>query len=394
MTSRPKALPVRAESLVAVRGEPSRSFEDGSFEGPLGDAAVQPLDFDGTEALSETELRWLAVNAKAPGTRLAACWRLMIRGQALPNRAPSEGIRRLTLINLATQQDLELLEVLLCLDPSSGVRAQAATLLWRVARDRDRVVEMLVSRLGKETSPEVLLQLLELKPALPLEKVRTVARSYLSHPSLEMRRAGWNHWVQAGGPIGEDVASVIWAESSPDLRAWCLREWAEGPDHPAMLRAAQEHPTAVGQVLAALFRTGRSFRLEEVWPLLDDCDVEAALRLVRGPFDAIDRARLVSLTGLLLPPSAPSGSPGAPRRGGPRKRIGEQLWRCLESAYSGIDEHSLTDRERAWASLFEKQVEASGQSPRPERPRRSLDRGSRADDARRLLGLLRRAGAT
>lgn len=389
MTNRPKALPMRAQSLAAGRDEAARAFEVGAFDGPLGASAVQPLDFDGTAALSEAELRSLATNAKAPGARLAACWRLMIRGQALPSRAPSEGVRRLTLLNLATQQDLELLEVLLCLDPSSGVRAQAAMLLWRVARDRDRVVELLVSRLAKETSQEVLLQLLELDPALPFEKIRPMARSYLSHPSLEMRRAGWNHWVQNGAPIDEEVGCLVWAEPSPDLQAWCLRRWAEGPDPRAMLRAAQEHRPAVRQVLDALSRAGRSLQLAEVWPLLDDYNVEPALKLVRGPFDAVDRARLVSLTGLLLPPSAPPRSPGAPRRAGAHRPIGRQLWRCLESAYSGLEASALTDRERAWASLLEEQAKAPEQSPRSGRPRRGAAPRSRSDDARRLLGLLR-----
>jgi hypothetical protein len=52
-------------------------------------------------------------------------------------------------VNLATQQDLELLEVVFRFDPCDGVRAQAAIFLWRAARDRDRVVRLLLSGLRR-----------------------------------------------------------------------------------------------------------------------------------------------------------------------------------------------------------------------------------------------------
>lgn len=193
-----KALPRLAESLLAAKIAPSYASETPPVE-PTAEPVTEPLDFEGTATLSEAALRTQASTSDHPGARLAACWRLMIRDQALPRSAPTEGIRLLTLMNLATQQDLELLEVLVCLDPSSAVRAQAATLIWRVARDRDRVVDLLVSRLQRDLSLEVLVHLLTLVPSLPFEKTRSMARSHMDHPSIDVRRASRDHWLQNGG---------------------------------------------------------------------------------------------------------------------------------------------------------------------------------------------------
>lgn len=183
MTTQLKALPSRTESSPAIEG-PSQ----GAPEERLAPRPIDPVDFDGTAALSDGVLRTQARDGGAPGVRLAACWRLMVRGQALPQTAPTEGVRLLTLMNLATLQDLELLEVLVCFDPCASVRAQAATLLWRVTRDRDRVVSLLVSRLRAETSPEVVKHLLALQPPLPPDQVGDFARARRRKPPARRRR--------------------------------------------------------------------------------------------------------------------------------------------------------------------------------------------------------------
>jgi hypothetical protein len=374
-----KALPTRAESLVNAQGEPSRSSE-----GPPDQPGVEPIDFDGTATLSDSALRMRVGESNAPGVRLAACWRLMLRNQALPQRSPGEGIRRLILINLATQQDLELLEVLLCLDPDGGVRAQTAILLWRVARDRDRVVGLLVSRLQEDASPEVLRQLLTLEPALPFERTQSMARSYLSHPSVEVRREGWSYWIRSGGPIDERVADLVWREPSRDLRAWCLLRWAERPDYSVILRNAPGHPAAMRDALDALFQARRCFRVADLSPLLDDCEVEAVLRIARGPFDASERRLLISLTGL-------TDRDGSKRRTAAPLWIGEQLWRCLRSAYS-VDELPLTSEEIAWTAFLEERIKAFETDGSSVDGEMDMDSEWEVDDMRELLGLLNTQG--
>lgn len=345
MPTHPKALPSRGSQITSADPDalaPQRT---------AAESTVEPLDFDATAALSDAALRARAREAPAPGARLAACWRLMIRGQALPQTAPTEGIRLLTLINLATQQDLELLEVLLCFDPCSDVRAQAADLLWRVARDRDRVVDRLVSRLQQESSAAVITHLLTLQPSLPADRIGNVVRSHLRHASLEVRQASWNWWLPRAEPMDAPMIAALESEPSPELRAWCLSRWAERPDHPRMLHLARAQPLAAGEVLDALFQAKRSFPLADLSPLLAHCPVDAVLRLARGPFDAADRRLLVSLTGLLPKDRANQGW------------MGQELRRCLQAAYAETANLMLTDEERSWPAILEERLTAAAAEP-------------------------------
>jgi hypothetical protein len=355
-----KALPPHFEFLVGSRSAPPLQ---GSA--PPGSAPLQPLDYDGTVTLPEATLRSMACESPVPGARLAASWRLLVRGQALPPGAPGEGLRCLLLLNLATQQDLEILEVLLCLDPSPKVRGQAAILLWRVARDRDRVVDRLASQLEKEEVADVLVQLLSLVPALPFEKTRSIARSLLRYPSLDFGRA--------------------------KVRAWCLQRWANDPSHADMIRDVGKYPEPTGAVLEALALAGRSFRLTEMSTLLDHRHLDAVLRIARRPFDVTDRRILVSLTGFLAPgrDAGPDGADGRSWRRPPRVgRIGKALWGCLREAYLAHDAPELTEEEKTWASVLREQIaarEATGTAPVSAAADEEM--GS-AYDMRRLLSLL------
>jgi hypothetical protein len=306
--------------------------------------------------------------------------------------APGEGLRCLTLLNLATQQDLELLEVLLCLDPSPSVRAQAAVLLWRVSRDRDRVVDRLVAQLGKEEAPDVLVQLLSLVPALPFEKTRSVARSHLCHPSLDVRRASWRYWLHTGGPMDPSVADFVWREPSRELRAWCLQRWANDPSYADMMRDLGKHPEATGAALEALSLAGRTFRLTDLPALLDHRHLDAMLRVVRGPFDIADRRILVSLTGLLAPgrDAGPDGADGRPWYRSPRIGwIGQELWRCLNEAYSGHDAPALTAEEQTLASILAEQIAAwEAAPPSAEDEDEEMDPLYELYEMQQLLGLL------
>ena len=87
---------------------------------------IRGVEFIGNHALSDDELRVIALESSDSRAKLAACWRMMIRGQAIPQVEPTEGVRGLTLLNLATVQNIEILGVVLELDPSATVRARAS----------------------------------------------------------------------------------------------------------------------------------------------------------------------------------------------------------------------------------------------------------------------------
>jgi hypothetical protein len=349
MANELKALPRRTSSPLDGDGPTGPAPESQATNAPV--AWVRPVDFDGTAALSDRALRERAREARDPGVRLAACWRLMVRGQAVPQTEPPEGVRLLTLVNLATQQDLELLEVVFRFDPCDGVRAQAAIFLWRAARDRDRVVRLLLSGLRREASPEVIGQLLALEPGLPADEVRDVVRDHVRHPSEALRRAAWQWWFDRGEPNDERSSDALGSEPSRELRAWCLSRWAEGPDFQSLLAHAVKHPGLLSDTLSALHEAGHSFPIAELGPLLDEHPTEAVLRLAGGPFDAASRRRLVALAGL-LPPWQLRGS-----------RLDQHLWGCLRAAYAPSDSFALTDEERAWADGLEAELSAEA-SPR------------------------------
>lgn len=91
-----------------------------------------------TARLADHALREIARNGRA-ADRILACWRLMMRGQALaadPTAGPDAGIRRLLLLNLASCQEVELLERIARHDPEAAVRRDAVVWVWRIAPDR------------------------------------------------------------------------------------------------------------------------------------------------------------------------------------------------------------------------------------------------------------------
>jgi hypothetical protein len=379
MADHRKALPARGESSSAAPLDPTPLDS-----APLCAVPLQPVDFDGTLTLPEATLRAIARDSTAPGARLAAAWRLMMRGQALPTGAPGEGLRGLTLLNLATQQDLEILEVLVCLDPAPSVRAQASLLLWRVARDRDRVVDRLVAQLGSDEAPDVVNQLLSLVPSLPFEKTRSLALAYLCHPSLDVRRASWNYWFENGGSMESAVTALIWREPSRELHAWCLSRWANDASHADMLRDVEKHPEAKGAVVEAISRAGRVFPLTAMSTLLHHSHLDTVLRIARRPFDVADRRILVSLTGLTAFESG---------RGRPRLAwIGDALWRCLHEAYSSQDASTLTGEEKTWVAILEEEIAAPAAAPTDESEGEDYedyeDPSDGREDMRRLLRVL------
>lgn len=298
-----------------------------------------------------------AVSGDDADRRLAACWRLMLRGQALPSDAPSDGVRLMLLVNLASVQSLELLEVLVQLDPSAAVRASAVTLMWRVARDRDRVVELLLARLEAERAPAVLVALLSLTPPLPAERVRTLVRTYVDHRAADVRTAAERLWHAIGGTdlpphlerraaIVRAAAGALWQghadddaalaeairrEPDPEVRRATLDLWASSDAH-AKLLPWLAIPPLRDDGLAALAASGRRYRFDEVAHVIDDGNPDGTLRLAHGPFPLGARARLLAMT-RALDPMRPTVAP-------------TELLRCLSAARWDASE-TAEDREHS-----------------------------------------------
>lgn len=375
MQAPPRALPPHTASLRDP-GAPSPAPEPATFAVPC-----QPLDFDGTARLSDDALRAMARSAPEPGARLAAIWRLMIRGQALPQDPPTEGIRMLTLINLATQQDLDLLAGLLALDPSSDVRVRAADMLWRVARDRDRVVGPLAARLADEPSLDVIQHILALRPVLPLGHVRPSLPGLLAHPLVHARLVGWRFWLDHGGGFEPELIARLRAESNDDLRAWCALRWAPTGAHAEMLAEATAHAGAAREIILALVKKRVTFPLAEVVPLLvlERPGAGKAPALVQTPLDRADRARLMALLDK-LPPELPSYRSALYIRAW-RESVDMMLglWQLLATTFEASDAPPPEDLDRAWARGIEARL-----GPQPE------EDSELAEIMRRVLVALRR----
>lgn len=350
-----------ADSTQRALAEQAESLRDGAR------AVLSQLD-DGDGSTWATPERALAffralpdgaleraVSGDDADRRLAACWRLMLRGQALPSDAPSDGVRLMLLVNLASMQALDLLEVLVQLDPCAAVRASAVTLLWRVARDRDRVVELLLARLEAEQAPAVLVALLSLTPPLPAERVRTVVRTLVDHRVADVRTAAERLWHAIGGTdlpphlerraaIVRVAAGALWQghadddaalaeairrEPDPEVRRAALDLWA-GSDAHATLLPWLAVPPLRDDGLAALAASGRRYRLDEVAHVIDDGDPDDTLRLVQGPFPPGARARLLAMSGALDPTRPTAAS--------------TELLRCLSAARWDASE-TAEDRE-------------------------------------------------
>lgn len=347
-----RALAEQAESLRdrSRAGDPRIDDDDGST------CATPERALKFFRALPDDALE-SAVSGDDADRRLAACWRLMLRGQALPAGAPSDGMRLMLLVNLASVQALELLEVLVQLDPGAAVRASAVTLMWRVARDRDRVVDLLVARLEAEQAPAVLVALLSLTPPLPPERVRTLVRTYVDHRATDVRTAAERLWHAIGGtdlpPHLERRAAIVRAaagslwnrhadddaalaeairrERDPEVRRAALDLWASSDAHATLLPWLAVPPLR-DDGLAALAASGRRYRFDEVAHVIDDAAPDCALRLAQGPFPPGSRGRLLALTGA-LDPTRPTVAP-------------TELLRCLSAARWDASE-TAEDREHS-----------------------------------------------
>lgn len=190
---------VRAIAEHAVSLREQRPDDVAMQASELGDDARRAAVHAAFSALTDAELA-SAIDDEDPDRRLAACWRVMLRQQSLPTTAPDDGVRLLLLVNLAAVQSLDRLETLAVLDPCASVRAAAATLLWRVARDRDRVVDVLVARLACERAGAVLVSLLQLDPSLPMDRVRPIVRRHADDPRDDVRGAAVALWHASGAP--------------------------------------------------------------------------------------------------------------------------------------------------------------------------------------------------
>ncbi len=333
-----RALAEQAESL---RDE-SRAADARLDDGDGSTWATPERTLASFRALHDNALE-SAVSGDDADRRLAACWRLMLRGQALPSEAPSDGVRLMLLVNLASVQALVQLEALVQLDPSAAVRASAATLMWRVARDRDRVVELLLARLEAEQAPAVLAALLSLTPPLPAERVRTVVRTLVDHRVTDVHTAAEQLWRAMGGTdlaphlerraaIVRAAAGALWRghadddaalaeairrEPDPEVRRAALELWARSDAHATLLPWLAVTPLR-DDGIAALATSGRRYRFDEIAHVVDDGDPDDTLRLVQGPFPPGARGRLLSITGA-LDPARPTVAP-------------TELLRCLSAA--------------------------------------------------------------
>jgi hypothetical protein len=173
--------------------------------------------------------------------------------------------------------------------------------------------------------------------------------------------------MDGAGALDGEVTALIWRERSPELRAWCLARWAEGPGYAALAREGVEYPGAAAEVLESLSRAGRVVRLAALAPFLDYASIEAVLRVAARPFDVDDRRVLVAHTHLL---------PAGERREGPYRSVHRSrraplqpvqpaldLWGCLAEAYTGPGAPGLTKEEEAWAVLLEARIEGADDEP-------------------------------
>jgi hypothetical protein len=326
-----KQLASEAESLRGAR-------EDAS---PSGTAHVEDVPalarerIDARFAQLSDEGLAAALIAEDPHTRIAAYWRRMVRDQALGNAPPTDGVRLMLLVNLASVQELEVLEVFAELDPCPTVRAAAVTFLWRVARDRDRIVALLLARLAVERAPGPLLALFDLTPALPFARALDSLQSHLVHPVADVRERAIRVWIATEGD-GAPLAAAILHEPDRALRLAALDRCARS-EHPERMLPWISAPTVTRDALAALAAAQRRFPLAAVAHLIDPRHLEEVLRLVSGPFGPEDRERLLDLTQAFDTEASTHTSP--------------ELMRCLTEAHGGgprtAADHSTIARLRA-----------------------------------------------
>jgi hypothetical protein len=308
---RMKQLAPEAESLHQLEAPHLESQAD------IDDGWMLPRDaVDARFAALGDEDVVASLASEDPCTRLAACWRLMTRDQALGAAPPTDGVRLLLIVNVASVQDLRMLEILAELDPCPTVRAAADTSLWRVARDRDRVVAFLVARLAVERAPAVLVALLDLVPALPFELSSGSLQPLLENRSNEVRRRAMRLWIDADAD-DTPLADAIIREPDRALRLAALDRCARSKRFTGMPEwiSADEVKYDALRVLAA---ANRRFSLRAVKGLLDRHHLEDVLALVGGPYDDDDRELLLLLTDVFEPDAATRTSP--------------ELMRCLAEA--------------------------------------------------------------
>lgn len=289
-----RQLASEAESLRTSRDAPSHAAELAE----LAESATTP-DLDRARIVARFEELAPAsatdgLRSDDPYTRVAACWRALLRDQALGTAPPHDGLRLLLLVNLASMQELELLMILTELDPCATVRGAASTLLWRVARDRDSVVDLLLARLASERAPAAVLALLDLEPSLPVERAHGMVRVHFASPSADVRARACRAWLAGGGDV-EAVLSSPPHDTDPLRRHGLLAHCAHSDDH-ARLLVGITGSRDRAEVLAALAGAGRRYPLAAVAQLLDGDDFDAMLCLVEGPYDEADRDRLIELT--------------------------------------------------------------------------------------------------
>lgn len=300
-------------------------------------------------ALADADLDG-ALDSSDPATRLAACWRVMVREQALRNTPPDDGLRLLLSINLASTQDLRSLEVAAALDPCPTVRAAALTSMWRVARDRDRVLAFVLSRLGAERSEAPLLALFELTPPLPMGLATAALAPQLASRSLEVRVRAVRAWLAHD----QDDATLLAAVAGePDAAVrLAVIDSVQRAGHDARLLRWAADPGLRHDVLQAFAHARRELPFAAVAHLLDDDDdCDAVLERVVGPYDDDARARLLALTGV--------DEPGATLRASPT------LLRCIRDAHAEVMPTAATRaRVAAWRSrreeTFARMVETFG----------------------------------
>ncbi|MBK6918199.1 MAG: hypothetical protein IPH07_12425 [Deltaproteobacteria bacterium] len=315
------------ESRVRAIAEQSASLrEQGPHEEVVqasepGDDARRAAVHAAFSALTDAELE-SAIDDEDPDRRLAACWRVMLRQQSLPTTPPDDGVRLLLLVNLAAVQSLDLLETLAVLDPCASVRAAAATLLWRVARDRDRVVDVLVARLACERSSAVLVSLLQLVPPLPIDRVRAMVRRHADHPASDVRGAAEALWQASGAPPlsayehrwhasvrarafalwsasdrGDraDLVARLRSEVDANVRACVFGLWARSDGYAELLPVLSDARLR-GEVLAAWARHHRRVAFGHVAHLLSEAEPELVLAVTTGPYPPWARDQLLAMT--------------------------------------------------------------------------------------------------
>ncbi len=237
-------------------------------------------DYADTAACDDEALRQVAREGE-PTERALACWRLMMRGQAIHTTSaagPDIGIRRLLLINLASAPELELLNAIAAHDPEPAIRCEAVAWIWRIAPDEG--LRRLRECIRAEPDDEVVSELLATLPAIPWVTLAPELAHMLLRPSVALRRRATELVLDRAQSIPPGIRDALVRETDPDLRDFMLARWANSDEHCALLELCGAHPALVDPTLSALSDAGRSYSWEMLKPFATSATPEGLVRVL------------------------------------------------------------------------------------------------------------------